>query len=56
MLTQDENSRIVESQIDGKVVKACNEGYRLNNGDQFIDVACNSLGEWTLPGKYGNSV
>lgn len=49
-LTHDENSRIIQNSIDGKVVKACNEGYRLNNGDQFIDVICNSLGEWTLTG------
>ena len=32
-----------------KLVKVCNEGFLLNNGERILEVACDVNGEWSLP-------
>ena len=35
---------------DKKVLKVCNEGFMLNNGEKFLEVVCDVVkGVWSLP-------
>ena len=42
------DDRFPDNESKSKWIKVCNEGYKFDNGDNFVEVQCSSKHEWTL--------